>query len=74
MFPGSEDGKLGFVLASVSLVVLALGFSMMMVNGGGVMLQRVIVVAFVAGLTGHFVLGGAEFRAKMMAERRKKKE
>ena len=74
MFPGSEDGKLGFVVASFSLVVLALGFSVMMVTGGSAWIQRVILVAFVAGLTGHFVLGGAEFRAKMMAVRRSKKE
>ena len=74
MFPGSEDGKLGFVLASISLVVLALSFAVMMVDGGGAMVQRIILVAFVTGLTGHFVLGGAEYRAKMMAERRSKKE
>lgn len=72
MYPGSEDGKLGFVIALISLVVLAFSFAIMMVSGGGLVLQRIILAAFVAGLTGHFVLGGAEYRAKMIAERKKK--
>lgn len=69
-----ESGKIGFLLTVVGLLVMAATFGAMALTGTTGVLPRVALAAVLVAGAGHFMLGGAEFRAKMLADKKKRRK
>lgn len=74
MSTSNEQGKGGFVMTVIAMVILVLAFATTALNGGSPLLNRIIVIALFAGLSGHFLLGGGEYRSAMIARKRAKRD
>ncbi len=70
MFPGNEDGKIGFIVTLIAMLLLGGSFARTAFTGADFSLE-VTVGAVAAMLAGHFMLGGGEFRKKMIEEKKK---
>ena len=74
MIPGNEDGKIGFLITLAALIGLMISFGLMALTGGSETLMTAALGSAFIALIGHFMLDGAKFRKKMLAEKKKKKE
>lgn len=74
MKSNQDEGKWGFLMALISMIVLVFSFATTALGSGSPTLNKVIIIAVFAGLSGHFVLGGAEYRAQIIAKKRKARE
>ncbi len=67
-----ENGKAGFILTVVSLVVVVFSFAATAWLDVSDDVMTIGFVAIATAVAGHFFLGGGEFRKKMIEEKRKK--
>ena len=68
-----EDGKAGFLLTLMALLVMTGTFAAMALTGNTERLLPVTIASMITAAAGHFMLGGAEYRSKMLEVRKKRK-
>lgn len=74
MSPESSEGRIGFLLTLACLVALAFSFAAMALKGSSDLLLSIMGAAMILAFTGHFVLGGGDFRRQMLEEKKKKRK
>lgn len=66
-----DDGKSGFVITLVALLVMTGTFGAMAFRGTSDTGLFVLLLSMTIAAVGHLLLGGAEFRKQMLADRKK---
>jgi hypothetical protein len=70
----ADDGKFGFTLTLIALLVLCVTFASTALTGGSDQHLQVMAVSGFAAVVGHFFLGGGQYRRQMLEARRRKKD
>lgn len=74
MSSGIDDGKVGFLLTVLAMLVLVGTLAMLATTGASDKLLSLMFASIIVAAAGHFMLGGGEFRKKMIADKKRRRE